>query len=139
MGFTTAASKRLILATAIAGLFGASAAPAFADMENLLDKLHEKGVLSDDDYDQMRTETRADRRAQALKEAKEEEKKNAPPPSSDKFKMSDAIKSMELYGDLRLRYEDRIAIAPSAAELERQRWRYAFRLGVRGDIGSDWF
>ncbi len=139
MGSTTAASKRLILATAIAGLFGASAAPALADMENLLDKLHEKGVLSDDDYNQMRTETRAERRAQALKEAKEEEKKNAPPPSSDKFKMSDAIKSMELFGDLRLRYEDRIAIAPSAAELERQRWRYAFRIGVRGDIGSDWF
>ena len=139
MGFTTRASKRLILATAIAGLFGASASPAFADMETLLDKLHEKGVLSDDDYQQMRTEARADRRAEALKEAKEEEKKQQPAPDSAKFKMSDAIKSMELYGDLRLRYEDRIAIAPTSAELERQRWRYAFRIGVRGDVGSDFF
>ena len=75
MGFTTTASKRLILATAIAGLFGTIATPALADMETLLDKLHEKGVLSDDDYQEMRTEARADRRAQALKEAKEEEKK----------------------------------------------------------------
>lgn len=139
MAFTTTASRRLILATAIAGLFGVSATPALADMETLLDKLHEKGVLSDDDYQQMRTEARSERRAQALKEAKEEEKKQQPAPSSDRFKMSDAIKSMELYGDLRLRYEDRIAIAPNNSELERQRWRYAFRLGVRGDVGSDWF
>jgi phosphate-selective porin OprO/OprP len=74
MGFTTTASKRLILATAIASVFGASAAPAFADMETLLDKLHEKGVLSDEDYQQMRTETRADRRAEALKDASDAEK-----------------------------------------------------------------
>lgn len=139
MGFATTASKRLILAAAIAGVFGASATPAFADMETLLDKLHEKGVLSDDDYQNMRTETRADRRAQALKEAQEEEKKQQPAPDSARFKMSDAIKSMELYGDMRLRYENRLAIAPTAAELERQRWRYALRVGVRGDIGSDFF
>ena len=131
-------SRRLILAAAIAAL-GAASAPAFADMETLLDKLHEKGVLSDEDYQEMRTEARAERRNQALKDAKEEEKKQQPAPDSAKFKMSEAIKSMELYGDLRLRYEDRIAIAPNASELERQRWRYAFRLGVRGDVGSDFF
>jgi phosphate-selective porin OprO/OprP len=74
MGFTNTASKRLILTTAIAALFGAAATPALADMETLLDKLHEKGVLSDDDYQQMRTEARAERRAQALKEASDTEK-----------------------------------------------------------------
>jgi phosphate-selective porin OprO/OprP len=63
-----------MLITALAGLFGACATPALADMETLLDKLHEKGVLSDDDYQQMRTEARADRRAQALKEASDAEK-----------------------------------------------------------------
>ena len=40
MGFTTTASKRLILATAIVGLFSTIATPALADMETLLDKLH---------------------------------------------------------------------------------------------------
>ena len=74
MGYTSTASKRFILATAVAGLFGTAATPALADMETLLDKLHEKGVLSDDDYQQMRTEARADRRAQALKEANESDK-----------------------------------------------------------------
>src|SRR6185295_18308726 len=105
---------------------GAASAPAHADMETLLDKLHEKGVLSDDDYQEMRTEARAERRNQALKDAKEEEKKQQPAPDSAKFKMSEAIKSMELYGDLRLRYEDRIATAPSDVNFDRQRWRYAF-------------
>ena len=74
MGLTSTASKRFILATAVAGLFGTAATPALADMETLLDKLHEKGVLNDDDYQQMRTEARADRRAQALKDASDAEK-----------------------------------------------------------------
>jgi hypothetical protein len=140
MGFTTTASKRLILATAIAGLFGASAPPAFADMETLLDKLHEKGVLSDDDYQQMRTEARTDRRAEALKDAQEQEKKQHPPAAdTGKFKVADAIKSMELFGDLRLRYEDRIATSPTDTNFDRQRWRYAFRIGVRGDVADDFF
>ena len=134
-------SRRLVLAAAIAAL-GAASAPASADMETLLDKLHEKGVLSDDDYQEMRTEARADRRNQALKDAKEEEKKAQPAPDAARFKMSDAIKSIELYGDLRLRYEDRIARAandsPAASE-ERQRWRYALRIGVRGDVSENFF
>jgi hypothetical protein len=142
MGFTTTASKRLILATAIAGLFGASAAPAFADMENLLDKLHEKGVLGDDDYEQMRTETRAERRAQALKNASDVEKEQqTKATSTSSLKVPEALKSMELYGDLRLRYENRIARAASdaATSEERQRWRYALRVGLRGDVSDDFF
>jgi putative porin len=142
MGLTTAASKRLILATAIAGLFGANATPAFADMENLLDKLHEKGVLSDDDYNQMRTETRAERRAEALKDASDAEKaQKTNETSGSALKVPDALKSMELYGDLRLRYESRIARAASDAAMseERQRWRYALRVGLRGDVSDNFF
>jgi hypothetical protein len=142
MGSTTAASKRLILATAIAGLFGASAAPASADMENLLDKLHEKGVLSDDDYNQMRTETRAERRAEALKDASDAEKaQKTKETSGSALKVPEALKSMELYGDLRLRYENRIAreASDAATSEERQRWRYALRVGLRGDVSDDFF
>ena len=73
MQVTAKTSRRLILAAAIATL-GAASTPASADMETLLDKLHEKGVLSDEDYQQMRTETRADRRTQALKDASDAEK-----------------------------------------------------------------
>ncbi|HVY08365.1 MAG TPA: putative porin [Burkholderiales bacterium] len=130
--------KRLVLAAGVAAI-GAVSAPASADMETLLDKLHEKGVLSDEDYQQMRTEARAERRSQALKDAKEEEKKQQPAPDSTRFRMAEAMKSVELYGDIRLRYEDRIATSPSDVNYDRQRWRYALRIGVRGDLTSDFF
>jgi hypothetical protein len=142
MGFTTIASRRLILGAAIAGMFGASAAPALADMETLLDKLHEKGVLSDEDYQQMSTEARAERRAQALKDTTEAESaQKAKSDSASSLKVPEVLKSMELYGDLRLRYENRIARAPTdaATSEERQRWRYAFRIGLRGDVNDDFF
>jgi hypothetical protein len=142
MAFTTTASRRLILATVIAGLFGASAPPAFADTDTLLDKLHEKGVLSDDEYEQMRTEARADRRAQALKESQQvETEAKAKGSSASTLKVPEVLKSMELYGDLRLRYENRIARAASdaATSEERQRWRYALRVGLRGDVSDDFF
>ena len=74
MRFTITAIKRWILAAAMAGLFGSIITPALADMETLLDKLHEKGVLSDEEYQEMRTEARAQRRAEALKEASDAEK-----------------------------------------------------------------
>ncbi len=133
-------SRRLVLAAAIAAL-GAASAPASADMETLLDKLHEKGVLSDDDYQEMRTEARSERRNQALKDAKEEEKKALPAPDSARFKMSDTLKSVELYGDLRLRYEDRIARSDkdTANSESRERYRYAFRVGLRGDVADTFF
>ena len=141
MEVTAKTSRRLVLAAAIASLF-ATVTPAVADTETLLDKLHEKGVLSDEEYQEMRTEARADRRAQALKDASEVEKEQkAKATSSSALKVPEALKSMELFGDLRLRYEDRIARAPTnnATSEERQRWRYALRVGVRGDVSDDFF
>ncbi|HJP97140.1 MAG TPA: putative porin, partial [Rhodanobacteraceae bacterium] len=99
-------------------------------------------VLSDEDYQQMRTEARAERRAQALKEATEaEQEQKSRTAAAASLKVPEVLKSMELYGDLRLRYENRIARAASdtATSEERQRWRYAFRVGVRGDVNPDFF
>ena len=133
-------SRRLIFAAAMA-VAGAASGPASADMETLLDKLHEKGLLSDEDYQQMRTDERADRRAQALKDAQQVEKDEKAKAAPASLKVPEALKSMELYGDLRLRYENRIARAASdtATSEERQRWRYALRVGLRGDVGDDFF
>jgi phosphate-selective porin OprO and OprP len=69
-----AAPKRLILAASIAALFCGFAAPASADMESLLDKLRAKGVLTEEEYQEMRTDVRAERREAALRKAQEEEK-----------------------------------------------------------------
>ena len=121
-----------------------STASAFADTtEDLLDKLKEKGVLSDEEYKELRTQTREQRRERALKEATQAEK-------LDKAAAATTLKRIQLFGDLRLRYEDRVArsdkpiAATSAAtspvstdSYDRQRERYAFRLGVKGEVNSE--
>jgi phosphate-selective porin OprO/OprP len=71
----TAGTKRLVLAASIAAAFGAFAAPALsADMETILEKMHEKGLLTDEEYQEMRSQAREDRRKDALREAQAEEK-----------------------------------------------------------------
>lgn len=53
------------------------------------------------------------------------------------WKVSDAIKSIQLFGDLRLRYEYRGADnipGNSPDTYYRERFRYAFRVGLRGDL-----
>jgi putative porin len=72
--------------------------------------------------------------------------------SADKWKLSTSISEMELYGDLRLRYEyrggrtDDTPVAPPGAGVagtndwqERERERYRLRLGLRGTLLDDWF
>ena len=57
-----------------------------------------------------------------------------------KWKLSDSVKSMQLFGDLRLRYEYRGADnAPGAipGTYYRERFRYAVRFGLRGDLYDD--
>ena len=57
-----------------------------------------------------------------------------------KWKMSDAIKSMQLFGDLRFRYEYRgVDNVPGATPdtYDRERFRYALRIGLRGDLVDD--
>jgi hypothetical protein len=73
--------------------------------------------------------------------------------SADKWKLSTSITEMELYGDIRLRYqynggrtESRGPVAPPGAGVagtddwqERERERYRLRLGLRGTLLDDWF
>jgi len=133
------------------------AAPAHAQQgavfEQLLDKLKEKGVLSQEEYDALkaareeeRTELRAERRRQALKEAQlaeKEEKAKEAAESSTKFTSSPSIRSAQLYGDVRVRYESRVGEgrngSGTAAEQSRERERYAARIGLRGDLTDQWY
>ena len=144
----------------IAALLGliafACATPARAQSEildQLLEKLKDKGVLSEDEYqalkharDEERLEQRSERRRQAVKAAQETEKEEKPK-TATKFDVNPGIKSMQLYGDARLRFESRDAYSPSPAglgvtgtnDVSRERWRYAVRIGLRGDLTDDWF
>ncbi len=56
-----------------------------------------------------------------------------------KWKISDGIKSVELFGDIRFRYEDRQAEAPTDARIDLGRFRYALRVGLRGDLADNFY
>src|SRR6266700_512874 len=65
--------------------------------------------------------------------------------SAEKWKLFPAITELELFGDLRLRYEYRGGRLPSDDPdhpndwQERERERYRLRLGLRGTLMDDWF
>jgi len=74
--------------------------------------------------------------------------------AADKWKLSTSITELELYGDVRLRYDyrggeskDRGPVASPPANgvagindwQERERERYRLRLGLRGTLMDDWF
>src|SRR5256885_5174656 len=63
----------------------------------------------------------------------------------EKWKLFPAITELELFGDLRLRYEYRGGRLPSEDSphpndwYERERERYRLRLGLKGTVLDDWF
>ena len=125
--------------------------------DNLLEKLKDKGVLSQDEFDSLKAardeETAAQREArrkQALKEAQQAEKDDKAKEAEakqTKFVSSPGMKSIQVFGDVRLRYEAREAtssfpiagLLPNSFDENLDRWRYAVRIGIRGDITEDWF
>jgi len=67
------------------------------------------------------------------------------PELTEKWKLSPWLTELELFGDLRLRYEYRGGRLPSNDPdhpndwQERERERYRLRLGLRGTVLDDWF
>ena len=128
----TVVSGILVFLTLNAGAQTPPAAPPPAAASNnpLLETLIEKGILTEAEAERIEAETAA-RQTNAPSEI----------PIS-RFKMSEAIKSMQLYGDLRLRYEYRgVDNAPPARHRSEhvlsERFRYALRIGLRGDLVDD--
>lgn len=95
--------------------------------EGLINKLEQKGILTSDEAKQLRVEN-----AQA-------DTNLINSVSSSKLKLSDSIKSMQLFGDLRFRYEYRGVDNPSGtpSTYSKERFRYAFRVGIKGDLFDD--
>src|ERR1700723_3540200 len=94
----------------------------------LIDKLEQKGILSFAEAAELRTESK-DQQTNLI---------NSIPAS--KWKIADSIKSIQLYGDLRLRYEYRgVDNLPGASPTtyKRERFRYALRIGIRGELFDD--
>ncbi|HLX71846.1 MAG TPA: putative porin [Verrucomicrobiae bacterium] len=116
--------------TGTGALIAASATAAFAadSVDSLLDALVKKGVLTQKE----------------ATDIKEENTTNIAVLPASKWKISDAIKSIGLFGDVRFRYEYRSADNPQKDGLTtgdtyyRERFRYALRAGIRGDLYDNW-
>lgn len=143
-------TKRLILTAALALALGTAGAPTYAvDMETLLEKMHEKGLLTDEEYQEMRSQAREERRKEALEKANAEEKaakaKEAEPTTlkgkfSDGFTLESGDKqhsisiSGRIHADYRSFSEDSTGNANSADTFDIRR---AY-LGVSGKLYDDW-
>lgn len=143
-----AAPKRLILAASIAALSAGIAAPVHADMETLLDKLRDKGVLSEEEYQEMRTDVRAERREEALKKAQEEEQaakkaESAPSQLSGRFsdgfsfESGDKQHSIAINGRVHADYRSFDIDSTNANTADGFDIRRAY-LGVSGKLYNDW-
>jgi hypothetical protein len=93
----------------------------------ILDLLLEKGMITEDEAARVKAEAEA---------IHTNEISQLP---QSKWQISDGIKSVELFGDLRLRYEDRQAMDPAGNKIDLQRYRYALRFGVRGEVSDDFY
>ena len=130
-------TKKFVL---IAVIFSFLAPPItmFAqDAGALLDLLVKKKLISDQEAEEVRSELT----------------KEAATTSGGKWKLSTPITEIELYGDIRLRYQynggqtdDNSPLARPANGVagkddwqERERERYRLRLGLRGTLADDWF
>ena len=96
----------------------------------LLDLMIQKGMLTQEEASKVKVEADA-LRTNALSQAM--------PPVESKWKISKAVKDLELFGDVRLRFEDRRATTPAGDRLELDRGRFALRLGLRGDLFDDFY
>ena len=95
----------------------------------LLDLFIKKGFVTQKEAEQVEAEAEFNRTNQLA---------NAVLPPS-KWKISEGIKGVELFGDIRLRYEDRSAEDPAGKQIDLQRFRYAVRVGLRGDVFDNFY
>jgi Putative porin len=124
--------KKLTLAAAALCLALGGTVARAQDAGALLDLLVKKRLISDQEAEEVRTEL--------VKESANT--------AAGKWKLSTPITEIELYGDVRLRYEYRGGRLPANDQFgqdhtndwyERHRERYRLRVGLRGTLADDWF
>ena len=125
--------KLTLAAAALCVALGGTVARA-QDAGALLDLLVKKRLISDQEAEEVRSEL----------------VKESASTAAGKWKLSAPITEIELYGDVRLRYEYRGGRLPSNNQgdfgqdhlndwYERHRERYRLRVGLRGTLADDWF
>ena len=109
-----------LLATA-AFLCGGALALA-QDGGPLIDLLIKKGVITDQEGEELRAELTKDFAGTA----------------AGKLNLSAPLTEFRISGDVRARFESRTGQLPGGDHLERDRFRYRFRAGVTGRLLNDW-
>jgi hypothetical protein len=115
------------MATILAGV-GVSVGKAADAPDPLLDLFVKKGFVTQEEADKVKAEADAMRtnNVAALE-------------SASRLKISKGLKDIGLYGDLRVRYEDRTAEDPAGGKLDLNRLRAAVRIGLRGDAYDNFY
>jgi Putative porin len=92
----------------------------------LINLMIKKGILTEQEAEQVKAESQTS-------------ETNRPAFPESKWKIDDAIKSVELFGDIRFRYEYRSARTPGGGGIILDRYRYALRLGLRGEVADNFY
>ncbi len=109
-----------------AGLLISAGSLVAQDSGALIDLLTRKGVLNDQEAEELR--------AELLKEFAA----NSP---AGKLDMSSSLTKFKIAGDLRVRYQydnEQANPAGTNANMDRSRYRYRFRLGTTATLGAKW-
>src|SRR4051794_23546461 len=122
--------KRIVSIAMAVGLTLGAVTVRAQDSGALLDLLVRKGLITDQEAEEVRADLTKENAAS----------------SAGKLKLSTPITELELYGDGRVRYEVRngetarpdTLNAPGDTQ-QRDRARYRLRLGLRGTLVDDWF
>ena len=116
----------LKLAAALTLLSAATVPSQAQDAGALVDKLVKKGVLTDQEAEEVRADMMRDFSQS----------------SAGKINISSSITELKLYGDFRLRYQydDRQAQVADVKHVDqRSRFRYRLRLGADVALGENWY
>src|SRR3954467_6003093 len=120
-----------VLVAAIASVTLGGLTALGQDAGALLDLLVKKKLITDQEAEEVRGELT----------------REAATTAAGKWKISAPINEIELYGDMRVRYEQRMGTTPDVMPgspgpgdtQKRTRERYRLRLGIRGTLADDWF
>src|SRR5437016_148294 len=121
-------TKKFVLIAVIVSFLVPPMSMFAQDAGALLDLLVRKKLITDQEAEEVRAELT----------------KEAATTSGGKWKLSSPITELELYGDVRVRYEYRGGRRPDDVAQEndwqeRERERYRLRIGLRGTLADDWF
>ncbi len=96
-------------------------------VDALMNLFVKKGFVSQEEADQVKAEAEA-AQTNAISQS-----------SLSKWRISDGTVQVELFGDIRLRYEDRYVNDPTGGRIDLQRERYSVRLGLHGTLLDDFY